>query len=76
MLALLALFVGDRGKPARPRYVRLATLALALIGVALEIGGCAGSVSSPYTPAGSYTVTVTATSGGLSHSVGAQVTVQ
>lgn len=76
VLALLVLFVAQRGKPARPHYVMLATLALALICVASGIAGCAGSTSSPYTPAGSYTVTVTATSGGLSHSVGAQVTVQ
>ncbi|HTV57698.1 MAG TPA: choice-of-anchor D domain-containing protein [Candidatus Baltobacteraceae bacterium] len=74
-LSFLAWLAGRRTISRRHRFAYLSLLALASLGLAAAIAGC-GSTSSRYTPAGSYTVTVTATSGGISHSVSAMVTVQ
>lgn len=72
LLLLICLICFHRGGRHRRLAIGLATAALLIATVA----GCAGSVATnqppsgqnPGTPAGSYTLTVTATSGSLSHS--------
>jgi hypothetical protein len=72
-LFLLVLFAWQNLPAIRVRGVMLALMGCAVI-VAVQAAGCGGH--RKYTPAGSYTVTVTATSGSVSHSVSAQITVQ
>ena len=60
---------------------RKKTLLLMVVGLLLVIPACGGGSSSggthdPGTPIGSYTVSVTATSGSISHSTSFNLTVQ
>ena len=76
LLAIFAalLFAIRKEKILPPhRAARLIAAALLFTGVILAVAAC--DSSSTRTPPGSYSVTVTATSGALSHSVTAQVTV-
>jgi Subtilase family len=71
-LGMLALVIGA---PRRKRAAR-ALLGLLVFGVVtLTLVNCGGSSARGGTPAGTYTVTVTATSGGVSHAATFQLTV-
>jgi hypothetical protein len=60
----------------RPRLSIVLTLVgVAFLAAALGCGGGSSSTKSPGTPAGSYTVTVTGTSGGTTHTTSVSVTV-
>jgi len=77
ILAILVLLQTGRKACELRRLALAAVVALVMVWVACG-GNSSGSPSPPSggTPAGSYTLTVTATSGGLSHSVTAQLIVQ
>jgi len=74
VLGLVGISAGGR----RRRYLRLLVLLLLLCGIA-AISGCGGSTHIPVTtgtPAGSYNVVVTGTSGNTAHSSTITVNVQ
>jgi hypothetical protein len=67
--------------PTRRRRLKLAFGSLFLVLLAAALVACGGGSSSttitnPGTPTGNYTVTVTGTSGSLSHGLNVPVTVQ
>lgn len=71
----------NNGRLARPRshYVPRVALTAVLLAVALALGCGGGSSAGPSnsgTPAGDYTLTVTAVSGNVTHTVTLQLTVQ
>lgn len=74
LLPFGALLVGRRRKPLRG--LRLATLLGALFVSAGLMSGCSTGLSIPATPTGTSNVTITATSGSLSHSTMVALTVQ
>ncbi|MBI3646844.1 MAG: hypothetical protein HY233_12895, partial [Acidobacteriales bacterium] len=72
----LGLFVAAIGTPRRKRVARV-VLGLLVFGVVtLTLVNCGGSSARGGTPAGTYTITVTATSGGVSHPATFQLTVK
>jgi hypothetical protein len=77
-----AIVLGLLGLGAQKRKLRLGyAVALLLVGCALWQAGCAGSVSTPTnmttgTPAGTYAVTVTATSGAAQQTASLTLVVQ
>jgi hypothetical protein len=71
----LLLLIGRRG---RGRRLRAGLLMLVLASLGAGLSGCSGKLpakNAVYTPAGSYTVTLTATDGFLTHSVSYALTV-
>jgi large repetitive protein len=73
-LAALGLFFipGKR----RRRWITMAVLLLGAFGAVTAMTGCGGGFALPMTPAQSYTVTVTATSGTVQQTTTVQLTVQ
>ncbi|MGA6960076.1 MAG: choice-of-anchor D domain-containing protein, partial [Candidatus Acidiferrales bacterium] len=76
VFAFLALGISRRKRLITHRAAGLVFGALVLAFAALAITACGCASSSKQTPAGAYTVTVTGSSGGLSHSVTAHIMVQ
>jgi len=78
-LPVLSLLVGGtsltRRKPGRKVRFRLMCLLLAGSVFQMACGGGSVRTGSPGTPAGTYTIVVTATSGSLQHSVSPNPTV-
>jgi subtilase family serine protease len=74
--ALLAGFF-VMGAPSRRRSGLLGILFLTLVAAGISCGGGSSShTSNPGTPAGTYTIAVTATSGSLTHTTNVAITVQ
>jgi hypothetical protein len=71
MLGGVLLFAGARRKQ---RYWHI-VLSLVLAGFLIAGVGCGGGTTDPGTPAGTYTVTVTAASGALTYSTTFSLTV-
>lgn len=74
-----ALFAGIfllGGPSRRRRMAGLGLMLLVIFAAGMGCGGSSGGGSSSGTPAGSYTIAVTATSGSLSHTANVGVTVQ
>jgi hypothetical protein len=80
-IGLLCLFFIAVATKRPQRKIAVGLAAAALLGAALAAcgggsGGGGGVTTDPGTPAGNYTVTVTGTSGGVTHSLQINVTVQ
>jgi hypothetical protein len=63
-------------KPIRREFIPNTAWVLATIGLLIGLFGCGSTSPIASTPPGTYTVTITATVNGVSHTIDVPVTVQ